>query len=267
MSDAYKILTALPGERETDALRFGNGGKNLLILPGLSLGSVLRSAPAVAVSYRGFSDAYTVTLFDRRKRLPEPYTVFDMAEDTAAAMDALGMETADVMGVSQGGMIALCMALSRPEKINRLALCSSAARVSPTAETVLAGWRKLAKEKRLGELSDDFAGKLFSPVFCEKYGDALRRMNGSLTDEDLRRFLILSDVGAGFDITGRLSEIACKTLVLGAEHDAVLGDAGEETARLLPDCESYFYPAPYGHGVYDEAPDFKKRILDYLLQK
>ncbi len=264
MSDAYKILTALPGERETDALRFGNGKKHLLILPGLSLGSVLRSASAVALSYRGFADAYTVTLFDRRKRLPEPYTVFGMAEDTAAAMDALNIENADVMGVSQGGMIALCMALSRPEKINRLVLCSSAARISPAAEGVLARWRALAKNGDVPALTEDFMRKLFSPAFCEKYGAALQKMNEDLSDEDLRRFLILSDMGAGFDITGRLSEIRCRTLVLGAEHDAVLGDAGEETARLLPDCESCFYPAPYGHGVYDEAPDVKKRILEFL---
>ena len=122
MSEAYKIVTVLPGARETDALCFGNGKKHLLILPGLSLGSVLRSAPAVALSYRGFCDDYSVTLLDRRKHLPEPYTVFDMAEDTAAAMDALGIKTADVMGVSQGGMIALCMALAQPEKIHRLVL-------------------------------------------------------------------------------------------------------------------------------------------------
>ena len=72
-------------------------------------------------------------------------------------------------------------------------------------------------------------------------------------------------MGDGFDVRDRLSEIACPALVLGAAHDAVLGDgAGEETARLLPDCQSYFYPPPYGHGVYDEAPDFKKRILTFI---
>ena len=48
------------------------------------------------------------------------------------------------------------------------------------------------------------------------------------------------------------------------EITAVLtGEAVAGTADLLG-CERYLYPAPYGHGVYDEAGDFKARLLRFL---
>ena len=65
----YEIRTVLPGERETDVLIFGRGAKALLLLPGLSVNSVLCSAAAIARAYGAFTATHTVYLPDRRKRI------------------------------------------------------------------------------------------------------------------------------------------------------------------------------------------------------
>jgi pimeloyl-ACP methyl ester carboxylesterase len=54
-----------------------------------------------------------------------PYTLDDMAEDTAGLLDALGIERAHVVGMSLGGMIGQCLALKHPTRVASLCLLMS----------------------------------------------------------------------------------------------------------------------------------------------
>ena len=60
-----------------------------------------------------------------RKVEPPPYLLDDMADDTFGLMDALGIDSAHVVGLSLGGMIAQCMALRRPARVRSLAIVMS----------------------------------------------------------------------------------------------------------------------------------------------
>ena len=62
-----------------DYFRFGRGSRTLVILPGLSIQSVMPAADAVAAAYQSLQDEFTIYLFDRRADLPPVYTVHDMA--------------------------------------------------------------------------------------------------------------------------------------------------------------------------------------------
>ncbi|MBQ1944921.1 MAG: alpha/beta hydrolase, partial [Ruminococcus sp.] len=68
------------------------------------------------------------------------------------------------------------------------------------------------------------------------------------------------------DIYDRLEQIHCPTLVLGAIDDKVLtAQASFEIAQKLG-CACYFYESIYGHCAFDEAPDYKQRLLDFFTQ-
>ena len=114
-----------------EAFRFGEPGREpIVLLPGLSVGSVLAYADAIADAYRIFAEEFEIFVLDRRLDLPPSYSVWDMADDTTEAMVLLGIQAANLYGVSQGGMIAQAIALRHPELVKRMMLGSTAARLS-----------------------------------------------------------------------------------------------------------------------------------------
>ena len=87
---------------------FGSGSKTLVVLPGLSdgLATVKGKAWILSLPYRKYLKDYTVYMFSRKNKMPEGYTIREMAQDQVRAMKKLGIQSACILGVSQGGMIA-----------------------------------------------------------------------------------------------------------------------------------------------------------------
>ena len=120
--------------------RFGTGARTLVILPGLSVQSVMGSADAVAQAYDALAQDYTIYLFDRRETLPDVYSVEEMARDTAEAMKALGLKDMYLFGASQGGMMALVIAIEYPELVKKMVLGSTSAHVLPEQFRSIERW-------------------------------------------------------------------------------------------------------------------------------
>lgn len=69
--------------------------------------------------------------------MPESYSIRDMALDQAKALKLLGITKTDVMGVSQGGMIAQFLAIDYPELVEKLIITASASRVNEMTYSVV----------------------------------------------------------------------------------------------------------------------------------
>ena len=120
------------GNTEMSYVSFGHGDKAFVLLPGLSDGlmTVKGKALLLAKPYKVFFDQYTVYMFSRKNELPEGYSIRDMAEDQAMAMQELGIGRASVLGVSQGGMIAQLLAANHRELVEKIVIAVSAPRVN-----------------------------------------------------------------------------------------------------------------------------------------
>jgi 3-oxoadipate enol-lactonase len=102
-------------------------GEPLLFISGT--GGDLRNKPNV---FDGpLARAFDVLAYDQRglgrsDKPDETYSMADYADDAAALMDAIGWETAHVVGVSFGGMVAQEFVLRHPQRVRRLVLaCTS----------------------------------------------------------------------------------------------------------------------------------------------
>ncbi|MBO4537641.1 MAG: alpha/beta hydrolase [Erysipelotrichaceae bacterium] len=247
--------------------RFGEGEKTMVILPGLSIGSVMPSAQAIADEYAVFQEDYTVYVFDRRSVVPEDYSVWQMAEDTASVMLQLDLHDVCLFGASQGGMIALVIALEHPELVSRLAIGSSAARVDDDQMAAINEWIALAEAEKGEELYVDFGRKLYAPEVFEQYKQVLADLGKPVSKPEFEKFVILARGTRGFDVLDRLPQIQCPFMAIGSADDAVLGsDALKQIVSVMEGKEnfSWYEYDGHGHAAFDMAPDYRQRLFDFF---
>ena len=263
-SDTAVVKTVEIGENEMDYIVFGKGEKTFVIIPGLSVHSVMPLKDSIAEAYKDFTEEYTVYLFDRPKNLEEGCTIEDLAEATSQAMINLGIENADIFGASQGGMIAQYIAIDHPELVHKLILGSTLSKHNETFSTVGQKWVELAENKDEQGLLENFVDVVYSQATLDQYRDTLIESNKGITDEEYARFIILAKSCLTFDCYDKLDQIKCDVLILGCEGDKVVTVEGSKEIADKLNCEIYIYDDSYGHGVYDEASDYKQRCLDFL---
>lgn len=244
---------------------FGQGSRPLVIIPGLSLKSVLLSAQSIAAAFADFEPDFTVYMFDVRQDLPDAYTIDMFADDTAAVIRSLGINRAAVYGASMGGMVAQALTVRHPDLVSRLEIASSRCRKTANTPDTIARWHELAAAKDLSRLVPDMLEHIYSPRTIRKYKDAMLLANAGITAEELRRCRILTDAIDRFDYDEELAKITCPVLITGSDGDLVFGP---DSAPLLAEKtrgELFMYPAEFGHAVYDESPDFLPRLHRFLL--
>ena len=257
-----KVDTVRTNGLEMKYMSFGHGSRNFIVLPGLSVQHITPLAEQIAAQYRSFTEDYTVYLFDRRENLPAVYPTEDMARDTYAAMQALGIAKADFFGVSQGGMIAISLAVQFPDAVGKLVLGSASDELSETFRASCNVWLDFAEKGDSAGLSLAFAKRLYSDAVLEQKHDLFASQR--YEKEDFARFIILTESILMFDLRDVSPHLSCPTLVLGSADDRVLGpDAAPNLAKRAR-AELFLYGAPYGHAVYDEAPDFLARVKAFL---
>jgi pimeloyl-ACP methyl ester carboxylesterase len=255
---------------EMDYFYFGDGEKKFVILPGLGIQSIMKVAKAVEESYGGSFREFTIYVFDRRKSIPEDYSIYDMADDTAAVMKELGLEDVYLFGASQGGMIALVMAIRYPELVKKLALGSTSPRVHDEQIAVIDEWIELAEKRDSHALYQAYGKEIYPPAVYEQFKDFFDEVAKSVTDEEMEKFVILAKAIRNYNVTDDLKKINCPVLALGVFEDPVLdSDATMEIAENLDyrsDFELYMYIG-FGHAAFDTAPDYRQRVYDFFMKE
>ena len=253
-------------DMDIDYLSFGNGTKNLILIQGLNTRGIKGAGPSLAYMYRTFTKDYKVYLFDRRPIVHEGITVRDLAQDIAEAMDVLGIQNADVFGVSQGGMIAQYLAIDRPDLVNKLVLAVTLSRNNDTVKAVVHRWVDLVKKNHMKDFVVDMAEKMYSDAYIERYRPFLPMLTILQKPKDVDRFITLANSCLTCNTYVELDKIKCPVLVMGAKQDKVVtGEASEEIAEKLG-CKVHMYDE-LGHAAYEEASDFNQIIYDFLINK
>ena len=238
-------------------------GEPVLLLMGLAYPAAMwfRQVPALAGSYR-------VLRMDNRGAghtgdVPgAPYTVETLAADALAVLDAAGAESAHVVGISMGGLIAQELGLTSPERVRSLALLATH---SGIAHAVLDPEALVLLQKR-GEMTPEEAAEASVPF---NYAPTTPRER---IEEDWSVRFPLAATTVGYQAQGgtalwsgleRLPSMRVPTLVLHGALDRLVPVAnGERIADAIPDAKLVTLPDA-NHVLTTDATD---RVNEVLLQ-
>ncbi len=249
-----------------DYICFGKGKKNLIMIPGLGDGlkTVKGLALPFAYMYRLFAKDFRVYVFSRRNDLYENFSTMDMADDIAKSMDILNISKADFLGISQGGMIAECVAIKYPEKINKLVLAVTLAKSNSLIKENVNYWIERAKFRDYKSIFIDTVEKTYTEKYLRKYRKLYWLLSRIGAPREYSRFMVQANACLTHDVYDKLDKIENQTLIIGASNDKILGvKASEKMAKRIKNSELFIYDG-YGHGVYKELRDFNYTVLEYL---
>jgi 3-oxoadipate enol-lactonase len=194
-----------------------------------------------------------------------PYTVETMAGDCLAVLDAAGVERAQVVGISMGGLISQEMALTSPERLVSLCL------VATHAGTAHAVWdaEALAMLGNRGEMTVQEAAEMSLPF---NYAPGTPRAR---IEEDWAVRFPLAATPSGYlnQLAGasqwsglpRLSSISVPTLVVHGELDRLVPpDNGRMVADAIPGAELVLVPDANHILMTDQPEQVEKVLLDWL---
>ncbi len=206
--------------------RMGSGPR-LLFCNG-SGSSIESSRPLIEVFARQFEVAVHDQRGLGRTSVPdEPGTMAQYARDGAAVLDHLGWDTAAVVGVSFGGMVAQELAVTWPERITRLALACTSPGGSAGSSYPLHELDALPPDERAAR-GLALLDSRFTPAWLAEHPSdrglvemQARRMAEPRTDEQTRGERGQLEARRGHDVSDRLGAITCPTLVTAGRYDGI----------------------------------------------
>jgi class 3 adenylate cyclase len=224
---------------------FGSGELDLLVAPGfVSHCEILWENPEVARSFERLGSFARVILFDKREqglsdRLGRPPTIEECVDDMRAVLDAAGSERAAVLGISEGGAMAILFAAMHPERCSHLTLWSAYARLVEAPDypegvdpAQLDRWNEIIAERWGGPVSiGAFAPGSKGDPETEDWWARLLRSGTSP-----RSAAALMDLYRELDTRHALPMISAPTLVMHRADDRVV-------------------PAPLGRHIAEHVPD------------
>ncbi|MDD5337955.1 MAG: alpha/beta fold hydrolase [Dehalococcoidales bacterium] len=216
-----------------------------------------------------FKKHYQVITFDNRgvgkSDKPEgPYTTQMMADDAVALMNHLGIEKANVMGASMGGMIAQELAINHPEKVNKLVLaCTYCCKQKPSGDT--------PEQAALLKLPPKKLAAAMARLACNN--PTLKFIVGMMAT--LQTYFISAAAKAGIigqtaactnhNTLDRLPKIKTPTLVIVGTEDHLITPASSDViAKNIPGAKLVKVEGGSHMFFLENKEEFNQKVLDFL---
>jgi pimeloyl-ACP methyl ester carboxylesterase len=228
------------GGAQLSATRAGDGPAVVFLHAGVA-DKRMWAAQQAALSDRYLTVAYDRRGFGRTVTADEPFT---KAGDLRAVLDALGSETAVLVGCSQGGLVALTFALAHPERVSGLVLIAPAVSGAPPVDDdfpppIAERLAALDAAEDAGDI--DRVNELEAVLWLDGPGSPAGRVGGTARALFLDmngialRHPELTQEGEAAAVYPRLSEITAPTLLLWGDRDfAPLIARSQELVRRIP---------------------------------
>ena len=167
-----------------------------------------------------------------------PYDIDDLADDVVALLDRLGVERAHFVGLSLGGMTGMRLAARNPERVDRLVVLCTGARLDPSS-----AWHDRAARVRGGgseAVAEAVVARWFTAPYLEANPAVRAACEAVVAATPAEGYASCCEVIATMDLRADLPGIAAPTLAVAGADDpatpppllAAIAD-GVEDGRLL----------------------------------
>jgi len=169
-----------------------------------------------------FSGALRVIRYDTRghgeSSTPSSTATIDqLGRDLLAVLDDAGVASARVCGLSLGGQVAMWLALNAPQRVERIVLANTAARLGSDEF-----WNERiaqVQSQGMSGMADRAVAVWFTPEFRERDADTVHGFKAMLSDCPGRGYAGCCAALRDADLRGHISGIRCPTLVIAGSAD------------------------------------------------
>lgn len=243
-------------------------GEPLVLIRGL--GSDLQAwalqAPELAKHFRVIT--YDNRGAGRTGAPDKPYSIAGMADDLAALLSELKVEKASVLGYSMGGMIAQEFALKYPQRLDKLILLGTSARLDGYSKAIVQNFinvrrSNLSREQVVREQAPFvYSAELLDDT--DRYERAIQANVANPYSQQDHAFIRQAQALLAFDASARVSGIKAPALVMTNKEDTLVPPRnGEALAKAIPGAKLVSLDA--GHaGVIEFPHEHNAAILEFL---
>jgi 3-oxoadipate enol-lactonase len=220
------------------------------------------------------AERFRVVLVDNRgvgesDAPPGPYTVAELAADVVAVLDDAGIERTNLFGVSLGGYIAQEVALTWPERVEKLVLCStapggpSAVPMPQATQDVFAKYPTMEREAGLRMFVENSLGERGVRELPELAEEIFRyRLGHAPTVE---AWAAQATAGATFVDDDRVGAIAAPTLVLAGGADVVVDPRNAPLlGELIPGARVEVVPDRGHLMIWEDSERVAELVQEFL---
>jgi len=191
-----------------------------------------------------------------------PYTIEQVANDALGLLDALNVPRAHFCGLSMGGMVGMWIGIHAPQRIDRLVLANTAAKIG-TAEL----WNARIDAVRKGGMTSIASAVLarwFSSQLLESPTPIITRMRATLEGVSTEGYAASCAAVRDMDQRHLVGRIRAPTLVIAGTDDFATPAAdGRVVAEQIPQARYVELPAAHLSNV-QAAPAFTQALMHFL---
>jgi 3-oxoadipate enol-lactonase len=196
------------------------------------------------------------------------YTMDQLADDTAAVLEALGLGGVHYMGLSIGGMFGHGLALRHGHRLKSLMLCDTSCS-SPGSRDV---WEPrvaaVRKAKSLESIADGTLERWFTPAMKDKNPARFKQIRDTILGTTVDGFAGCVAALVDFDYSARLPQIRLPTLVVwGADDPGTPAAGNKRIVSLIPGARGEEIPAVRHFPNVEKPDDFNRIMMAWLVAR
>jgi 3-carboxy-cis,cis-muconate cycloisomerase/3-oxoadipate enol-lactonase len=194
---------------------------------------------------------------------PGPYRIERLGADLLGLLDDLGLGRVSFCGLSLGGMVGMWLAANAPDRIDRLALCCTAATVN--GEVYLARAAKV-RAGGTGAVVDEVVDRWFTPAFRRAAPDQVERAVAMLRATPDEGYAGCCEALAAMDLRAALPAITAPTLVIaGADDPATPPTQAEAIVAAIPKARLQVVAGAAHLANIEQPEQITRLLLDHLI--